>query len=320
MAPTKSKQGKIKIKGFSKKELAGRAAKAKEPQPVVRRLDDGAVKWLRLLNDPCNADLAEPCYGSSGTGYLSRQKVIFAPPVAARDYVLEFTPTFGASDAYRYGWSDGTGVRSLGTAARFSAGGLVTNSGVVGRARCVAACMRLVYTGTELAREGTVSMYLSSGATLSTGEAIVGTAFDFHNSAPRVARVGSEDHEIKWCPNEHDQSFQITDGAVSEEVGTGSVVGNSITISVFNVPTNTTYVECVAVWEWQPVEEVTGARSVSTLKSPPSSMPFNDVIRQLGNLGKWATSGKGGTLVGMAANAAMPYLKPVYTTLKAIGY
>lgn len=264
-----------------------------QKSPALAGLDKAAIGWLKLLADPCGAELTEPCYGSTGTGYLTRSRTLFPIPNGAlatdkaTDAVFEISPCYGASAFVRWGWSSILNG-SLGNASVFGADGLITSS-VVGRSRCVALCARVIYTGTELDRKGYVGMVLDSGISLSTGEPIAGTANSWSQACPNIHRLGDADVELRWVPAAEDSQFL----AAGEEWSASNISGNSLQIALVGITPGAATLEITSVWEWQPSEEGSYGNVVG-MRAPASSVPFNTVLRALGDLGKFAYHRMGG--------------------------
>jgi len=295
-------------------------AKASRKNINTKNFDEAARKWLHLLDDPCGADLARPCYGSSGTGYLARQKIVVQPPAAASDFLVEFTPGRGSIDMYRFGWAATTGT-TLGNADVGGPGGFL-DSGVVGRFRPAAACARVIYTGSEAIRRGIVAQYLSAGISMYQGEAILGTALQWSTSAPYSRRMGEVQHEIKWVPSAEDEMFTVPDGGGDEgPLSAREGEHNSLTTVVVNAEPGTYYLELVIVYEWQPREEHAGDRIVSTLAKPASRVPIQEILQKLGDISKWAVGSavsSGTRMAGVIASQALPrlsYAAPMLLTV-----
>lgn len=272
---------------------------------VRAQLDEGARQWLRLLSDPCRAPLVQPCYESAGTGLLFRAHGLFTPDPTATDFVLEFSPCQGGSFACRYGWSSTPGG-SLGNAGSIELGGLFGTTPLnspVGRARCAAACIRIVYTGKEVDRQGVIAGTLDSGVTYSWGEAIGWTALAAATNMPKLDRFGQQSHEYRWFPGQADAEFVAYD--TGEEVGTPQTQGNSLQIALVGANPGKFYVDIVSVWEWQPKEEQS-VGMVALLTRPPSAITFNAITRAIGDLGRWAISEASDHAPAIIANMAGP--------------
>lgn len=266
---------------------------------IGTRLDQAARNWLRLLQDPCSAPLANPCYESPGTGLLMRVHTMVPAPPTAVDYVFEFCPQNEPTIIVN-SWS-ATPSGSLGNAGAVSLGGLITNLGV-GRVRCAAACAKFVYTGKEVDRSGLISGTLAPGAAFTPGEPIAGSAIGYMTQMPRTERFGARNHEYKWAPSVQDGNFVPTQAEERGEIG---VFGNTLRVALSNVPPGQFYIDLVTVWEWVPAtENITG--SVNVVTPPPSSASFNAILRQLGDIGKFAIGQVVDHLPALIASQAMP--------------
>lgn len=257
-----------------------------------------------MLADPCNAPMVQPCYNGTGSGYFVRMRQIVDIPAAAKDFVMEFTPAGGTGNVGAWSWSDTVGG-SLGNAANLSMGGIF-NSGFVGRARCVAGCAKILYTGTELNRSGIVGFSLDQGRSMAAGEPIAGTASTWLATTAHTERIGQREMEYRWLPGPGDENFRTTGG---EELATGEVNGGGIQIIISGITPATVRITLVSVWEWQPEQEQnTGL--VTQNKVPASRNSLNDVLRAIGDVGQFAVSATG-KLLGFVESHG--------TTMRALG-
>lgn len=262
-----------------------KAYKKKAKVQLGRQLDDGARKWLALLADPCNADLAPPCYGGTGSGYLVRTRQIWAPNATASDLFAEITPSYAAAVAgLRFGWSATTGG-SLGNVAQTGIAPFLANQ-AVGRYRPVAGCVTVLYTGTELERKGIVSFTTDAGVSLLNAEAISSSVYNLAAQMPTSFRMGSTAHEYRWVPTDQDSEFLQNS---NEEVGTYTKYGNSIQVAVANATPGTFQLQITFVWEWQPEQEGSVNTGLVTLnRKPPSALPLSTILTAVGNVGRFA--------------------------------
>jgi hypothetical protein len=292
---------------------ATRLGPARKRNPRGKREDSlskAAQDWIRLLSDPCSSALVPPCYGGTGAGYLTRVRTYVPIPATAVDYLLEFSPSSAAQYAIRYGWSATTGG-SLGNAATLSVGGIVANASITGRARCAAACVKVLYTGTELERKGLVASTLDCGRTLTDNEPIFGNIGSWILACPRTVRIGAESHETLWVPGPGDDNFRVP-GVVSEEEGTSENAGNSIQVALQNVTAGSCGIEITSVWEWQPAEEpdaTAGPGAVSILRGPSAREPMSQILHALGDLGQFVFS-RAVPVVGQLAMTATQRMMP----------
>lgn len=280
MVPTikKAKKGVV----INKKKGKTRAVTVKAVNNAQHRLDDAATKWLRLIRDPCGADLTVPCYAGTGEGYLIRSKDIISIPATAVDGLYEFTPSANYTTNLRYGWSDTVGG-ALGTASAINVCSFLAST-VVGRFRPAAACIKVFYIGTELERKGQVGLNLSAGSTLLTGELINTSAPGVLPSCGLVERTPAKIMEVKWAPTEQDSHWIPS---TDESYPLSPQAGNSLTVAFSGVPAGSLRLEVTTVWEWQPAEELT-AGLVTSAKGPASRNHINEILYALGEIGKFA--------------------------------
>lgn len=286
-------------KGQSTKTAPAKQKNSKPPRSppvssVQHRLDQNAQKWLRLIRDPCGADLTPPCYAGTGEGYLIRSKDIITIPATAVDGVFEISPSWWGDQIVRYGWSDTVGG-SLGNASVFLCSPFI-RSQVVGRYRPAAACAKVFYQGTELERKGQVGLNLSAGRTLTNGEAIYGPASLPMAACGYTGRTPSDHVEVKWVPNEADATWWPALPNGEEDTTAVAGTGNSMTIVFTNVPAGSLRIELTTVYEWQPSEEVS-AGLVTTAKGPSSRNHLNEILAALGDLSQFAYNKYGHKLI-----------------------
>lgn len=277
--------------------------------PVYRPLlDQTANKWLRLLSDPCGADLTSPCYGGSGTGYFARQVQVFEPPANAVDFLFEFTPTNDNQSMMRWGYSSTPGG-SLGTAGVWPLYGLVSST-AVGRRRCIAACVKVQYLGTELERSGLVSSIVIPGAELVPAETIEGTASDWSSTMNHTCRIG-EPYEYRWAPGEADQEFVRNSYLDTKQHG--YALGNSLQVLLRRIPAAKVELHLTTCWEWMPNQEGGGNPWAPGPARAPPPVPFQTVMSTMGDLAKWTArnlSGAGANLLSTTATAALRAATP----------
>lgn len=298
---TMSKKLRAKAKGNQpRRKRPNTPTAAGMVQAPARQAPDALQKWYALLRDPCNATLTAPPYGGSGSGLYIRQvqNITFNNYATATDMVLEFSPsgqdalgTFSPTSVLRYAYTAGPTGSSLGTAAGIALNGLVGNQAVCVQKRCLAACLRFQYTGTELERKGLIGAVLSPNACLGVGETVDGSAADHMTVMPNVGRVG-EVHEYKWCPSEEDQWFVASSGSTEPGQSVNRVSGNTLRVGVRNIQPGTLTIQLVACWEWVPVtESASGTPWASDqVRGPAISIPFQTALAGVGDLGKFVAS------------------------------
>jgi len=286
-----------------------RAKPKARPQRPSAGLDAAGAAHAQLLNDPCGAALTKPVYIGTGSGYLTRftQDVTFTQDSG----LLCFTPA-------------GTGLLGnsgiIQAAGASSSAALVTNSAVTGpgvnflagvadQARPVAACIQVIYTGTELNRAGIINRAQFTGADCAFLDSTTGLTFDsVASSFPVETRTPAERLEVKWAPGMRDSDFT--------GLNVGTRVGDRGSIGVLwrgLGATSSIKLRITVVYEWRPtaIEGVvapvaTGDSSHNTIgavvnalfRSNPS-WGFSDSMMKLG-------SRAFGVLAPMAADRFVP--------------
>jgi len=288
-------------------------------------LDAHAVKYLELLGDPCNGDLVMPPYEGEGTGLMFRTKNIVTPTAVGNnvsDSFIQFTPQYIIQNA-QFGPGQQFAPDSRASVSPIMFGGCVTTGGTIaaiysdpvasslfgysyysntsyqgltgsfGAARCVAACIKVKYTGSELNRQGQVWATLGptniaasvnyAGEALELGKTI--------SSFPQSDRLGERVHEYLWVPGFDDQkwisTFQDTPYTLSTSTSVPIESGNSLIVAVQNAYAGSIVYEVNCVWE---VNVTPAQRSglVASQKVPETRNTLNDILRTVGNIGRWA--------------------------------
>jgi len=285
-----NKQNKLRKNAPQKKRKTGSTPSAAE---LVAGLDAPAKAWARLLADPCNAPLASPCYPTSSGGSIIRVE---------RDVVMSTTATsYGGAVIFTPGLFDNTGSGALCSVATLDTSldnqvlpfsnqyGFQPGNGNVNwdSVRPVAACLQLMWPGSELNRQGIVSL------------AVVPTAFAFQSStgtsvqslrqaSPIVSRMPDSVVEVKWRPGEKDNQFNATQIA---DLTVDSDGRNSLLATWTGIPGSTgVRVRMVAIYEVSFVASSGYITSVTTNSAPASKHSVNDIFHALDRAGEWAYS------------------------------
>lgn len=250
-----------------------------------RGLDLAGLKWARLLSDPCGAEMVSPCYVGSGTGQFMRVRNNISPITANTNTSFQFTYVPG-KNLFFYGETVGNSGGVIG--AYTSVGNslsLISDS-----YRCVAACLRVIYTGTESNRQGLIGLASLPNPLWGPGDLI--SSPSSLPSCVKVSRTGEVVHEVKWVPQLEDQDF--TNASATYESGRS---GALMAIGLNANPTGTYSItmELTAVYEYFP--KYNGG-IVTGIVPPKSSSTFNDVMRAMGDTAKWVYS-----------NVAVPVVK-----------
>lgn len=294
MPPKKQSKAQAKAAGQRPRRSRRKAGGAVAQLPARMRsvLDQHARNYLQMMADPCNAPLVPGVFPGVGSGMIYRlRRVLSAAEIGASavDALVMFQPSnhLGNSGAGYWPIQFGS-VNTSGTniATRYAAqfGGFPTGSV---RARCLAACIKLHYLGSELNRSGKVGHHLTNAPPFVDGASggnpgITCKVTEMQTTANLTARLGDMPHEVRWVPDFENQDFVLTDNT-SSAYGTA---GNVCAISVVGAPAGSLSFEITAVYEVMP-DATLGV--VNPEQPPPSSNTLNDVLRTIGNVARFAT-------------------------------
>ena len=285
-----------------KNKSSRRGQQPKRRMRMAASLDSAALKYARLLSDPCNADLCHPVYAGTEGGYLVRLKSFLTAggSGSAVDSITCFNP-FGRNDTGFQQWcatyaSAGGG---LGNVSEFGSMPWLSTGGV-GYYRPVAGCLKVHYIGAELERKGLVSLIVGKQQ-CQYGDAYGSTTADaLVPTSAKTVRLGSEPHELRWAPmtpDDTEYSTQYQPGGSYTPVGV--VKGTVLTVIVQGAPAGSVRLEVDFVYEWLP-EYSSGL--VNSITTPPSRNTLNDVLRAIGNaaggIQEWAVSSQGKRVLG----------------------
>lgn len=240
---------------------------------AVTSIDAGAAMFARLLRDPCNAPMCPPTYSGMGTGEYRRYRSIFKPAVTAVEGSYIFTPGANLMNS-------GTHIAvNAGTPYTYSnAAPIVSNTNFTQlEGRCLAACVKIRYTGSELNRAGVIGLRTAPHQYISQGQS---SSFSTDLSlCSQINRIGEVLHEVKFVPGVADEQFtEMSISVASGELG-------SFGFSWSGVPGDNLQVEVTMV-----IEQEVGIGLVPTATVPSSRNTTNQVLAALGPPVNWAFS------------------------------
>lgn len=284
----------------------------------------GVGNYLRLLADPCGAEMVRAPYLGTGSGYLMRTKtwIPTTQSSGAVDFYAEVHPggvstSGGANTMGSYGYSTTAGG-SLGVATPINFPSFFI-SPTVGYFRPVAGCVRVHYLGSEMDRRGMIGVSLTTGLQVFPTETIGFTTSDVMGTMQRTVRLGSEAIEVRYVPQESDGEWssatqiQATTPALNWKGSSLQVVGQNI------FPGSVT-LEVTFVWEWQVSTQSASTGNASgiqpTLTKPPS-FTLNDALSKIGDVVKFATSPDGRAQVVSAVKGVYNAMGMVATGVAA---
>lgn len=250
-------------------------------------MDEASIRYAQLLADPCNGPLVSGPFGDGSSGMVSRFERDLIVNNSATDVAaaLAFIPGLASAQSAGVLTSD-TGVITFGSLGSTNSPGLGFLTSNAGQFRCLAACVQLYWPGTELNRQGIVSIGQFPADVVT--DAVVSTS-DLRSASTYVERMPAGMLELKWRPNAYETTWQrpanITDTATDWDKYTALVV------SAADIPPSTGIrVRMVAVYEWIP-KPGTGLGLVSLTRNPVRKGSLANVIDFLDRTGDWMYNG-----------------------------
>lgn len=238
------------------------AARRKAPAKTVKRrrmkqasnrgLDASATAYARLLADPCNAPLAHPVYPGGDAGFLFRAESFITLGAGATDTsgILHWTPGYINSTGTEMLFTATTGGSTAGTLAAFSsAPGKAFLTAQSKAARCIAACVKVTFPGSESARGGRLHYGQTNAGLIDSGNSVTPDAVAL--SLQHFNRVPPQTTELIWKPNIADTEMNDPSEAASPLLRDRKA---ALTIAWAGLPvaTGLTF-HFTAVYEWTPL-------------------------------------------------------------------
>lgn len=307
MTRTKAQKAKAKARAKGRNQQGGNQAN----RPMLRRvggLDADALKYARLLNDPCEGPLVHPLYEGVDGGILFRAESDFLYGGGATD-----TSTMGCfCPAALYAPYSGQGSVLVASTTGDSVPAILGPNGIQPGAgfvagsskavRMVSACVQIMWPGSELSRAGVVALGQTTFGELN-GASV--TTAGLRALAQNVARMPDGMLELKIVPNA--SSAIYLNPNIS---GGGPLLGMpALFWSVSGIPVNTGIrIRCVCVYEFQ---LTVGSGGTQTYTNNPSKNRLDDVLQYLESTGNWAYNATGkamsavSSMYGAFGNAAM---------------
>lgn len=235
------------------------------------KLDAPALAHARLIQDPCKAQLVNPVYSGGEGGYLVRTDSwsTFGLGVGVTAGTFHWTPGYQCSTGQELLYTNSVTSSTADPATILTnAPGKLFLPSNAGQARCVAACVKVQFTGAESVRAGRIHYGHTSGGLITP--AATYTVDSIANSLSNFQRTPPTEIEILWKPNDRDQLFFQPSVAYDAKDRDGR---SAITVAFADLPANTGLtMQMVAVYEWQPrtnqgvgTPEGSRARSSNTL-------------------------------------------------------
>lgn len=172
---------------------------------------------------------------------------------------------------------------------------LATNAG---QFRCLAACVQVYWPGTELNRQGIISLGQFPADIVT--DAVVATA-DIRTASPYVERMPAGMAELKWRPTAYETTWQRANNV--SDTSTDWDKYTALTVTAAGIPVSTGIrVRMVAVYEWVP-KPGTSSGLTTIHRTTVKTGSLSNIIATLDRTGDWMYNGAmkaGHALVSMA--------------------
>lgn len=249
--------------------------------------------------------MCNPVYSGGEGGYLVRADawatVALGAGVTAG--IFHWTPGYQCATGQEVLYTNSVGSGTLDPATIFTlAPGKQFLSSNAGQARCVAACIKLIFAGPESLRAGRIHIGHTSGGLITP--AATYTADSVANTLSNFMRTPPTEIEVLWKPNDRDQMFFQPQAVYDPKDRDGRA---AITVAMADLPANVGItVQMVAVYEWQPrTNQGIGSTQGSRAQS---NNTLDQVLNKLEQNGeKWIH-----TALDMASAGANAYMGNVF--------
>lgn len=230
----------------------------KTPRNRPRRggmgLDEPAANYARLLMDPCNAPVVPPIFPGAESGYLFRTESFstFGAGATETSGIMHWVPGYsnntGTELVFGVGATPGASITMSSTGVTSAPGHAFLANNARG-ARCVAACMKVTYPGTESGRAGRVHFGLTAASMLDTGT--ITTVDGVAGTLQHFTRTPAETVELVWKPASGDFDF-VNPAAATLSQQRDRKTGMTVAWAGIPVSTGLTF-HFTAIYEWTPV-------------------------------------------------------------------
>lgn len=292
----------------SRKVVRPKASRKRAPRQRMLALDAQAAAYARLLADPCNAPIVHPIYPGGDAGYLFRAESFgtFGQGAGITSGVVHWTPGYvNASDTQLLTMAaatSGTGVTLAVAAPNTLTPGKAFLTANARGCRCVAACLKVTYSGAESNRSGRVHYGLTTAGLADLGQGV--TADEVAQTLQHFTRTPAESFEIIWKPSVGDTEFNDPSEAASAVIRDRK---SAITVAFAGLPANVGLTfHFTAVYEWTPAAgQGIGHNALGKARSRNSLDDVIDVLVQGGFTFVRHAGGMAGAVLGNAITSGI---------------
>jgi hypothetical protein len=251
-------------------------------------MDRAALDYAALLADPCNGPLVSGPFGDGSGGVVSRfeRDIVINNSGADTGAALVFIPALATVQGSSAAIVNDTGTITFANVATADMPGYNYLSTNAGQFRCLAACVQIYWPGSELNRQGIVSVGQFPADIVT--DAVVSTS-DIRTASPYVERMPDGMVELKWRPTAYETTWQraanVTDTATDWDKYT------ALAVSAAGIPVSTGLrVRMVAVYEWIP-RPGTGSGLTTIHRTTVKTGSLSNIIAALDRTGDWMYNG-----------------------------
>lgn len=304
MAKTKkSPAQKAKVPANRQRVLATTVKPSRGP---FSSLCASSKAYAALLLDPCNGPLLPGPFGNGNGGLVARFERDFTIGVGALETAaaVAFIPgmptVYNAattSDTAALAWSQDT-TKAPGTSY------LGTNAIQV---RCLSACVQVMWPGSELSRQGIISLGQGGAGGISSAITQIG---QLRAAAQATERMPNDMLEIKWRPNDFEQNWNSAAGILGTPSNDELDKWSALYITASGMPASVGIrVRIVAVYEYIPRPDVMSGATTNIAK-PSNTDTLGRVLSALDATGQWMISR--GYMAARAASSLYAGVGAVY--------
>lgn len=222
---------------------------------VARQVLDGqAIDYAKLLLDPCGARLTHPVYAGGEGGYIVRTETFTTffngPGITAG--IFHWAPGAVNSSNTELLFTNVANGTTVANATSTGAGPGKTFLANTSVARCVAACVKIGYSGSESSRAGRIFYGRTSASLINNSDPVVPQTV--MGALPYYSRTPVNEIEVIWTPNDADQLFTDPNEAEGPQDRRRRA---AITVAASSLPADVGLTfRMTAIYEWQPTNDI----------------------------------------------------------------
>lgn len=267
---------------MTKKSKANKAKRPRVVGPSRMRglsLSDAGTRYARLLADPCNGDLVHGPFGDGLGGMVARFEKEYVINNSATDTAafIAWIPTIGDVLISNGPLTSSTDVITTVNLLTGSRPGFDFLSANASHVRPLAACMQVYWPGSELNRQGIVSLGRQPAEFTNDPNL---TVERLRAQANYIKRMPNDVFEIVWRPTEADLVGR--EWVASPTVPHGAT---ALVATATSIPVGTGIrIRLVGVYEWLP-DPASGFKN--TIVRTPQPHRLADILAYLDRAGDW---------------------------------